>query len=63
MSRTYISTTHRQEWEQHFKIDGIRIVPQTDNGRVTVFLLQLNAPERIKERRLQLALGSYPCTS
>lgn len=28
----------RQEWEQHFKIDGIRIVPQTDNGRVTVFL-------------------------
>jgi hypothetical protein len=27
----------------------------------TTFLLQMNAPQRIKERRLLIELGSYPC--
>lgn len=51
----------RQQWDQHFKLDGVRLIGQTASGRVTVFLLQLNAPERIKERRQQIELGSYPC--
>ena len=50
-----------QQWNEHFSLDGLRIVPKTAIGRVTVFLLQMNAPQRIKERRLLIALGSYPC--
>lgn len=51
----------RQQWDEHFQLDGVRIVPLTATGRVTVFLLQLNAPERIKERELLGELGVYPC--
>ena len=51
----------RDIWDEHFRLDGVRIVPQTATGRVTVFLLQLNAIERIKERRVLIELGVYPC--
>jgi hypothetical protein len=50
-----------QQWDDHFRLDGLRIVPLTATGRVTVFLLQMNAPERIKERRFLIQLGVYPC--
>ncbi len=52
-----------QRWSEHFLLDGLRIVPLTATGRVTVSLLQLNAIERIKERRLLIHLGAYPCKS
>src|SRR3989304_7401236 len=39
----------QQVWDEHFQLDGVRIIPQTAAGRVTVYLLQLNAPERIEE--------------
>ena len=42
-------------------MDGLRIFPPTATGRVTAFLLQMNAPQRIKERRLLIELGVYPC--
>jgi hypothetical protein len=51
----------QQRWDDHFRLDGVRIVPLTATGRVTVSLLQLNAAERIKERRVLIELGSYPC--
>lgn len=50
-----------QLWEEHFKLEDVYIRPLTAVGRVTVFLLRLNAEERLKERELLLALGSYPC--
>lgn len=50
-----------EKWVDHFRLEGPRIIPLTPSGRVTVFLLQLNAVERIKERRLLIELGSYPC--
>jgi len=51
----------QQSWGDHFQLEGVRIVPLTATGRVTAFLLQFNAPERIQERRLLLELGTYPC--
>ncbi|MEZ4671218.1 MAG: HNH endonuclease signature motif containing protein [Anaerolineae bacterium] len=51
----------RQQWNEHFKLEGLRIVPLTSTGRATAFLLQFNAPERIEERRLLVELGVYPC--
>lgn len=49
------------EWNAHFRLDGVRIQPLTSTGRVTVSLLRLNSDERLKERELLQLLGSYPC--
>jgi len=51
----------QQIWNDHFRLDGAEIEPLTATGRVTVFLLRLNASERVEERELLLALGVYPC--
>jgi len=53
----------RQVWSAHFQVDGVTIKPLTPTGRVTVFLLHLNAPERLKERAVLAALGTFPCTT
>lgn len=50
----------RQKWTRHFRVDGARIEPLTAVGRVTVFLLRLNDPERVTERRMLMAAGRYP---
>ncbi len=50
-----------QQWGDHFRLDGVRIVPISATGRVTVYLLQMNTPEQIKDRRLLIELGMYPC--
>ncbi|MEZ4514860.1 MAG: HNH endonuclease signature motif containing protein [Chloroflexota bacterium] len=47
-------------WQEHFQVyrDG-QIWPQTAVGRVTVTILQLNRPERVKERQLLLAYNLW----
>lgn len=52
----------QHSWTEHFKLNGTHIVQLSANARVTVFLLRLNALERIKEREVLLTLGVYPCT-
>jgi hypothetical protein len=50
----------RDQWDEHFRLDGVRIVGLTLIGQVTVSLLQFNQDERLIEReRLQKA-GKYP---
>ncbi len=39
-------------WDDHFHLHQALIVPLTPTERITVRLLQLNRPERIKERLL-----------
>ena len=39
-----------QEWADHFRFEGATVVPLTPEGRATVYLLQLNDPERVQER-------------
>jgi len=51
----------QQNWSTHFSLDGVRIAGLTPEGRVTVFLLRLNASERVSERELLMLSGSYPC--
>lgn len=51
----------QQVWSDHFELDGVVIKPLTANGRVTVYLLRLNAPERVSVRRLLARSGAYPC--
>jgi hypothetical protein len=49
----------RDSWDEHFKLDGPIIQPLTPVGAVTARMLRLNAAERVIERRLFQALGSY----
>lgn len=48
-----------QNWREHFALDGATIVPQTAEGRVTVFILQFNHPDRLQERKGLIAVGHY----
>lgn len=41
-----------QLWTDHFKFDSVRIVGITPTGRATVFLLMLNSPTRLLNRRV-----------
>lgn len=50
----------RDRWEDHFRLEGARIVPLTAIGRVTERLLQFNTIERIFEREMLIALELYP---
>jgi hypothetical protein len=49
----------RDDWDEHFKLDGAIIQPLTPVGEVTARMLRLNRTERVIERRLFQALGSY----
>jgi hypothetical protein len=50
----------QQFWTDHFQLHGVRIDPLTPTGRVTVFVLRLNDPLRLRERQLLAQLGVYP---
>jgi HNH endonuclease len=50
----------RDVWTEHFRLNGALIEGITPQGRVTVRLLQLNNPNRVRERQLLIAMGRYP---
>lgn len=41
----------RDQWSDHFRWDGIRIVGMTPIGRTTVQVLAMNSPARLRVRR------------
>lgn len=47
----------RDRWHDHFCLNEAEFTPLTPIGRVTVRLLQLNRPDRIRERQLLLKVG------
>lgn len=47
----------RDVWTDHFFRDGVEIKGSTAVGRVTLDLLNMNAPHRIEVRRLCIASG------
>jgi hypothetical protein len=51
----------RDDWDAHFKLNGAIIEGVTANGRVTVFLLNMNSMAQIARRIGLSALGRYPC--
>ena len=50
----------RQLWVDHFKLENSLIKPLTPQGRVTVFVLQLNESFRVEERAALTESGLYP---
>ncbi len=49
-----------ENWNEHFRLEGARLVSDTPTGRTTIFLLRLNDPERLDERALVIAASQYP---
>jgi 5-methylcytosine-specific restriction endonuclease McrA len=48
-------------WSDHFRLTGAQVDPLTATGRITVFLLQINTPDRLARRQELIELGRYPC--
>jgi HNH endonuclease len=47
-------------WNKHFRLEGPRIVPLTNIGRVTEHLLQLNHPDNVQLRKDLQAKELFP---
>jgi hypothetical protein len=52
----------KQKWTEHFRLTNTLIEPLTAEGRVTVFLLQMNNPNKSAERETMIKLDLYPCS-
>lgn len=49
-----------QVWDEHFTLEGARIVGLTPIGRGTTYVLQLNEPNRLQLRAGLIEQGRYP---
>lgn len=49
-----------QIWQEHFRLDGVRLEGLSAEGRTTVEFLQLNSYERLAERSELAAAGRFP---
>ena len=58
---TLLYNPRQQSWNEHFRLDGARIVPLSAEGRVTAFVLKLNDEIRVRARQGLLEAGKYPC--
>lgn len=57
---TPLFNPRNQAWGEHFRLEGVRIVPLTAEGRVTEYILRLNHPDRLLERQILRDMGRYP---
>ena len=57
---TLLFNPRTQIWADHFRLEGARIIPRSPEGRVTVFVLNLNDEIRVWARRALLEAGRYP---
>ncbi|MHB8626539.1 MAG: HNH endonuclease [Aggregatilineales bacterium] len=59
---TMLFHPRRDQWAEHFHLEQATIRPLTAKGRVTVFLLHMNDPERVQERAELIIAGRYPAS-
>jgi hypothetical protein len=57
---TLLYHPRQQSWHTHFRLEDARIVPLTPEGRVTVWVLNLNDPLRLRARQALRDVGQYP---
>jgi hypothetical protein len=57
-----IYNPRKQAWHEHFVLQTtLEITGRTPEGRTTVSVLQMNAPNRLENRQILAAMGDYPC--
>ena len=47
-------------WEDHFALEGSRLLARTDIAEATIRILRLNDQDRVAERALLQQIGEYP---
>ncbi len=50
----------KDEWTQHFRLNGARIIGTTALGRTTAWLLEMNSDDRLELRATLIELGEWP---
>jgi hypothetical protein len=50
----------RQRWNAHFAWNGPMLVGKTPTGRTTMFVLNMNHPDRVEVRRILIMAGVFP---
>ncbi|MEI8382366.1 MAG: HNH endonuclease signature motif containing protein [Planctomycetota bacterium] len=50
----------RHKWSRHFRWSGPLLIGQTPIGRVTIYVLAMNAPLRVALREELIAEGLFP---
>ena len=50
----------RDKWKEHFRWEGVVLVGVTQTGRVTVDVLAINLPHRIRLREALVSEGAFP---
>lgn len=53
----------QQLWSEHFRLDGSAVIGVTATGRATVALLQMNRPDRLRERQRLLRRSTKPSSA
>jgi hypothetical protein len=59
---TPLFNPRRHKWSRHFRWDGTELVGLTPIGRVTVAVLEINAPDRVLLRQSLIEEGVFPPT-
>lgn len=59
-SLTPLFNPRTEQWSDHLRFDGIRIVGLSPEGRTTVEFLKLNSFERLVEREELMRSGRFP---
>jgi hypothetical protein len=49
----------QQQWDEHFSLDGARVLAKTPAGRATIHLLQINRADAVAVRRLLIQEGVF----
>ncbi len=57
---TRLFNPRRQRWIAHFAWAGPVLVGKTAIGRTTLYVLNMNHPDRVEVRRLLIAAGLFP---
>jgi hypothetical protein len=57
---TTLFNPRSQNWQEHFSWRGAILAGLTDQGRATIDVLAINAPERVAVRLALMASGEFP---
>jgi hypothetical protein len=59
---TRLYDPRRQQWDDHFQINpDATLTGISPAGRATIIVLLINEESRVKQRRMAMLLGEYPC--
>lgn len=56
---TPLYNPRKDQWDDHFELDGDVFAGKTSIGRVTVRILDMNSPEKVETRRFLIQAGQW----